>query len=290
MSESTTSKRVFAVLLVLACVMLLYGRIPGLTNDFCDPDLAGISYGARDLLRGGTIYERCVETKPPGAYLIFATSFALGGHRLTPIYLLATLLHLLTLLAVARMAQRAAGPAAAIAAAWFYAALAIDSAAAANCPNYESWMSFFVAFGLLAISPTRVRLSARRLLLAGAALGVALTMKQQAALFALVGGLWIATSHSGKWKASGRDLAWYALGFAAPLILLVATWAVMGGLGAMLTDLHPGRLQSYFAAGQGPEAMAMMAQRVREHLAGGWLAWLSVLGGVVFLLVGVSPR
>ena len=285
MSEPRQFKKLMALLLGLAVVVLLYGRIPGLSNQFCDPDLAGISYGAGDLLRGGVIYENCVETKPPGAYLIFASCFTLFGHYLTPVYILAALLHLLCLLALARMAHRAGGPAAAVAAAWFYAALAIDSLAVANCPNYESWMSFFIVFGLYAVSPGEKPARGRWLFIAGALLGVALLMKQQAALFLVIAAVWAATKYrGGQWSAVWRDLGLLGLGFALPFVLIAIAWQWMGGLGAMLADLDPRRLQGYVAAGRPPEAFAMMKQRFAEHLQGAWPAWLCMAGGLVFFL------
>ncbi|MBZ0252215.1 MAG: hypothetical protein K8I02_02650, partial [Candidatus Methylomirabilis sp.] len=47
-------------------LLVVFLRLPALGGRICDPDVGGIYYAAWDLLSGGTIYERCVETKPPG--------------------------------------------------------------------------------------------------------------------------------------------------------------------------------------------------------------------------------
>lgn len=277
-------------LLALAVLLLLLGRVPGLSNDFCDPDLAGISYGARDLLDGGTIYPNCVETKPPGAYLIFAASFALLGRTLVPIYLLATLLHLVALLLVARMARRAAGPAAGVFAAWFYACLAIDGMAAANCPNYDTWMMLFVVFAFAALSADAARFRRGRLVGAGALLAVAFLMKQQAALFGVAAVLWLALAPGVRVSRWWRQVAWLALGGAVPLAIIAAWWAAKGGLGTMLADLNPSRLGTYVGAAAGLEAWSMARERALEHLSGAWPAWLAVAAGVVLWLRGTTRR
>jgi Dolichyl-phosphate-mannose-protein mannosyltransferase len=267
-------------LILPAILLFAFGRAPSLSNDFCDPDLAGISYGARDLLDGGTIYDRCVETKPPGAYLIFATSFGLFGRTLIPIYVLAALLHLLALGLLARLAHRAAGPMAAVFAAWFYACLAIDTAAAAGCPNYDTWMILFVVYGFAALEEAEAARRPGWLAGAGALLGAAFLMKQQAALFVGTAGLWVLLTPTETATRRMRRAAYLAAGVAAPLAIIAVWWAVIGGLGTMLADLHPARLSNYVGAGSQADALAMAWERAQEHLAGAWPMWLAVLAGV----------
>ncbi len=274
-----TQNRVAAAIFILAVLLLLFGRLPSLSNDFCDPDLAGISYGARDLLAGGTIYDNCIETKPPGAYLIFATSFALFGRTLSPIYALAMLLHLAALLLLARLARRQAGPMAAAFTALFYAVLAIDTAAAAGCPNYDTWMIIFVAFAVAACPVHDDRPAARRFALTGVLIGVAFLMKQQAALFGLVLAVWIAAAPHGDRRAHLRSFGMFVLGGLAPLLAIIAGWAMLGSLGTMLTDLHPARLGGYVGAGADGQALAAAWLRGQEHLAGAWPLWLAVAAG-----------
>jgi len=281
--------RTMAALTILAAMLFLYGRVPGWSNDFCDPDLAGIAYGATDLAAGGSIYENCVETKPPGVYLIFAACFALFGHTLVPIYLLATLLHLLALLLIARLAGRSAGPVAGALAAWFYACLAIDSVAAANCPNYDSWMILAATFAFALLFDTD-RPGRGRLLGGGALLAAAFLMKQQAALLGVGAYLGLALAPGIRWPRWWRQAAWLTLGGALPLAAVLLVWAVRGGLGTMLADLHPARLSTYVDAGTGAAAWAMARERTAEHLAGAWPAWLAVLAGVGLWLRATTRR
>ena len=209
-------------IVALAAALLLFGRLPSHTNDFCDPDVAQLAYAADDLLAGGVIYENCVETKPPGTYLIFAASFALFGRSLTPVYLLATVLHLLTLLLLARVAWRGAGPTAGAVTAVFYTALAICVGAAGNCPNHETWATFPVAAAFALLLPVRDRLRDPKVLLAGLLLGLALLMKQQAAVFALAAVAWLALEKPFDAWRLGRRLAWISVGFFVPLMLVGA--------------------------------------------------------------------
>jgi len=288
--NSTRNRILIAFLISVAGLLLLFLRVPSYTNDFCDPDLAGISYGANDLVSGGTIYEHCVETKPPGAYFIFALCFKLFGQRLTPVYFAAALLHLLVLLALARLAYQAAGPVAAVATAFFYALLAGNSPAAANCPNYESWMACFIAFGLCAISTIQETPRAWRMVLGGLMLGIALLMKQQALLFLAVAALWLPAVRRGSFAQLAREAAWLGFGFALPLIVIASVWAAKGGLGTMLTDLNPSRLGNYLGAGNLGAAGRMLGQRIAEHFPRAWPAWLSVLGGLVFFFARPEGR
>jgi len=281
------SIRTVSLLLLFGAVALLwYGRVPGLSNDFCDPDLAGITYGATDLLNGGTIYGNCVETKPPGAYLIFAACYALFGRTLVPIYVLAALLHTACLLLLALMARRTAGPVAALFTAWFYAALAIDAAAAANCPNYDSWMSFFVVFGLAALTPNAAHPTRGRPLLAGVLLGAAFLMKQQAAVFMIVAGLWVVLQGKGQGKRIALHLGRLALGIVLPLAAVLLAWWLLGGLTTLARDLHPLRLRHYVGAVEYGEVLRMARERIGDYLGGTWLQWALVLGGLIWWLSG----
>lgn len=281
-----SSRTVSLLLLVGAVALLLYGRVPGLSNDFCDPDLAGITYGATDLMNGGTIYGNCVETKPPGVYLIFAACYALFGRTLVPIYLLAALLHTACLLLLARMAWRTVGPVAAIFTAWFYAALAIDAAAAANCPNYDSWMSFFVVFGLAALTPGAANPGRGRPLLSGAMLGAAFLMKQQAAVFMVVAALWVVLLGKGQGRRIAINLGRLALGVALPLAATTAAWWLLGGLATMARDLNPLRLRHYVGAVEYGEVLRMARERISEYLSGAWPQWTLTLGGLLWWLSG----
>jgi Dolichyl-phosphate-mannose-protein mannosyltransferase len=274
--------RLTAWLLIAAAVALLvFGRLPSHTNDFCDPDVAQMAYGADDLLAGGVLYENCVETKPPGTYLIFAAAFALFGRSLTPVYWLATLLHLLTLLLLARVAWRAAGPVAAGMTAWFYAALALTVGAAAGCPNHETWMTLPVAGAFALLLPRRDRVGSARIVAAGALLGVAWLMKQQAAAFGLGAVAWLALEKPFDARRFGRNLALLALGSVTPLAITAVVWWTKGGLEPMLHDLRPGRLSSYVGAPDLGDMLAWAWRRGLRFLAGGWPALLGVGAALV---------
>lgn len=281
----STRQKLFAVLLlVLSAAVQIYGRVPTMTEDFCDPDVAVMSYGAIDLLDGGSIYERCVETKPPGAYILFAAMFKLFGKRLLPIYVLAALLHLLAFVLIAVMAWRLGGPTAGVFAGWFYTLLVIDAQAAANCPNQETWMTFFGVFGFALLLPTRRAVPMVRALLAGVMFGIAVLMKQQAGAFVIAGALWLALEWPRDERRVGANMALFGFGVALPLAAVVVAWAVRGGLGTMLSDLNPNRLSQYVGVGNRKDILFWAWRRLSAYIGGSWPVWLAAAAGLPFIV------
>jgi len=282
---------VSTLLLAGAIALLLLGRAPGLSRDICDPDVAVMAYGAQDLLAGGTIYENCVETKPPGAYLVFAAVFAVFGSSLPPVYALATFLHLLALLLLYRLAAREGDRLTAAAGAFFYAAAAVNAAAAANCPNQESWMAHCAFFGFYLLWPKRGMVTARRALAAGVCFGLAVLMKQQAGVFALAVLLWLwleRPADKGYWLR--RALA-VAAGAALPLLATAAYWAAKGGLGTLLADLHPGRLHGYVDEADFANMAVWSWRQGYPYLSTTWPLWsAALLGPLLALTAGKGGR
>jgi hypothetical protein len=145
-------------------------------------------------------------------------------------------------------------------------------------------MSFFAVFGLFALSPERPWLSTRRLLAAGAWLGVAFLMKQQAAAFIAMAAVWLWWSPTGERGAGARPVGWLGLGVALPLAIVVIAWMINGGLPTLLADLDPRRLGNYVGATQWDQLVAMGNERMADHLRGAWPMWSAVAGGLVLRL------
>lgn len=270
---------------------MLLGRAPSLSRDICDPDVAVMAYGAQDLLAGGTIYDNCVETKPPGAYLTFAAIFAVFGSAMTPVYALATLLHLLALVLLYRLAAREGDHLAAAAGAFFYAVAAINAAAAANCPNQESWMAHGAFFGFYLLWPSRGIVTTRRALAAGVCFGLAVLMKQQAAVFAVAVLIWLWLERPADKTHWLRRSLTVAAGAALPLALTLAYWAAKGGLGTLLTDLHPGRLHGYVDEANFAKMAAWSWRQGYPYLSTTWPLWLAaLLGPLAALASGKGGR
>ena len=142
---STRAGWPIAVVLVLACHACWQGH--GVIDPaFRNPDVAGIAYDARLLLRGALPYVASAEIKPPGAFLLFAPLMALGGMRVVwgAAVLWGSALSLATG-ALARAAWgRGAGPRAAV----LHAACA--AIASDGDINYSFWMA--TPFTLAAVS------------------------------------------------------------------------------------------------------------------------------------------
>ncbi len=79
------------VALILA--LQIFMRLPMLDDIFCDPDVAGVAYSAQELQRSGALYSGTVETKPPGAYILFAAIFEIFGRDIRFVNAASIMLH-----------------------------------------------------------------------------------------------------------------------------------------------------------------------------------------------------
>lgn len=220
--HGTRSRRYVFVGLALVFAASLWIRGPGFTQGgFANHDVGGILYESMILADGGLPYVDTVELKAPGTFYIAAL---LAGADIAALQVAANVTALLSLLALAAIAWRLWGGAAALLAAGLYALH--DAALDRMDANYVTWAQLpqilAMAAGLAA-----ARASGRRAwgwwLLAGAMCGAAALCKQPSGVVLLPALLW-----------ARRRAPLVLLGFAAMHAPVLLHYAAHGEVGALV--------------------------------------------------------
>ncbi|MCL4234663.1 MAG: hypothetical protein KJ042_09100 [Deltaproteobacteria bacterium] len=229
----------WAVLLALLPV-IAFLRLPTMANTLCDPDLGTPAYASRLILDGRCAYSDAVVTKPPGTLALYAASFSLLGTDMRPVYALATLLAWASCMLIHRILATTVHRAAGLAGAFLYALYQAEMVSAGTCPNFEFWTIAPSLVSLLALSGPP---SARRHVLAGVAIAVAIAMKQSALFFAAACAIEIALRRSAgaRWSpvSSARALAQFGAGVLIGALPFAAIMAATGCIGVAAEQLNP---------------------------------------------------
>lgn len=207
-----TSKRAAALLLL--CTVL---RLVSLIRPCLSDDEAIYAVTGREMLAGHALYRDVVDHKPPAIYVVNEVAQATGGmallHALLIVVVWATGL---VLARIVRDDPRAAWFAALL---WciFTTTLIDVDALAANC---ELWM-------MLPLVASVAAFLERRLVLAGALVGVAMLFKYQAGIqLPLYAIAWIGVHRT----RAARGLLELAAGAALPVVATVGVFAAAGTL------------------------------------------------------------
>ncbi len=244
-------------------------RSPLIDNVICDPDVGGAAYSSQFFFEPGSIYQNAVETKPPGAYLLFNLVFRLFGESMLPIAWLTIIYHALCALALFFLARRLSGLPAGLATAFLYAAYSANSAGNGLCANFETWtlLPTILTFYLLLEAFSRKVQWRSLLFLAGlfAALGV--MFKQQAAMHVMAFGLAIIIEthlapRNKKVASIPGALGLYVAGGACLTALVMIFFAGKGGLAAMLGALNPSNYVGYAST----EGWGFLNLQIKESL------------------------
>jgi 4-amino-4-deoxy-L-arabinose transferase-like glycosyltransferase len=225
-------KRTTVLALLGLCVAL---RFVSLVRPCLSDDEAIYAVVAREMLSGHELYVDIVDHKPPGVYLVYAATQAIGGPVGGMVLLHALLIGVVfgTGLLLARIVRRQwpdVDPRAATAAAllWivFTTTLVDVDALAANC---ELFMMLPLVGAVVVFLEARDRLA--RYVLAGALVGAACLFKYQGGIQLPVLGLAVVLRHSE--RSIGRRLAVLialGAGFLAMLAAAAGTMWLRGGL------------------------------------------------------------
>ncbi|MCC6156522.1 MAG: glycosyltransferase family 39 protein [Deltaproteobacteria bacterium] len=220
--------------------VIAFLRLTTMSNTLCDPDLGTPAYASSLFLEGRCAYSDAVVTKPPGTLALYAASFALFGRDMRPIYALATLFAWASCALLYRILAMTIHRAAGVVAAILYAMYQAEMVSAGTCPNFEFWT---IAPSLVALLALSVPPCARRHVLAGMAMAVAIAMKQSALFFAIACAIEIALRRStgARWSpaSSARALSQFALGAVIGAAPFVAMLAVTGCIGTAADQLNP---------------------------------------------------
>jgi hypothetical protein len=221
--------------------LLVIVRLSLLTDEFDNPDIAGIAYNADMLLRGGLPYRDTVELKPPGTFFLFAATFKLLGRSLVAVQLVyagwllcgapAVWIAAKILYGEHRLVGRHAPAIATFA--YLLSAGAFDY-------NYASWMTppFVWAFALALVG--FVRSSARWHTAAGAAAMVAFLMKGQGIVIApVLLMLWVWARRRAPTRGARLPFLAWSIGAFVVFLPLLVLYAAAGAVPPLLDGVFP---------------------------------------------------
>lgn len=278
-------------------LLVVFLRLPALGGRICDPDVGGIYYAAWDLLSGGTIYERCVETKPPGAYALTALGLGLADMDLDGPVWVHALWQAAGAVALALLAARLAGGAAGLLAGLLFALFHVHPAVQGLCGEFAAWAAPPTIFAFYAFERARSASLSTEYgrgrawdFAFGAFAAAALLMKQTAVFSFLFLPLWwlwrIRRDPSQRLIVTGGLVRGHLVspagailaGAAAVAAGTLAFYAARGGMAEMFEALRPGRVAGYLGTTDASLAGPIRA-RLIAAAEGLWpLAALAAMG------------
>jgi 4-amino-4-deoxy-L-arabinose transferase-like glycosyltransferase len=222
-----------AAILGLFVAASLLTRAPFLSVPYLDLDEAAHLVGAQELLRGGTLYVDVADNRPPLLYAFYALALTLLGPGLASVRLLvaAAVVPLTAFAASAFYRHDRRGVVAGLLYVVYGAAFLAHDMHSAS-PEVLALLPLAAALVAVRDAPAPAR--SARFLAAGALVGVAALVRQQAVLW--LPALALAAWDAGRGTARSR-LRWLlalALGFIAPLAGCYAWFAARGAADALV--------------------------------------------------------
>jgi 4-amino-4-deoxy-L-arabinose transferase-like glycosyltransferase len=223
-----------SALALLAIVLFVAVVRYGVAAAPLERDEGEYAYAGQLILQGTPPYQAAYNMKFPGTYYAYAAILAAFGQTASAIRVGLLLVNAATIVLVFLVGRRWLGSRAAVAAAWVFALLSM----APRALGLFAHATHFVLLPLMAavwIVAARARMTRRRALVAGVLVGLAVLMKQHAAVFvpclaAFV--LWRDWKFSGTYASSLTMAALVLAGAALPFAVLCAVLAWQGVLGA----------------------------------------------------------
>ncbi len=248
MEQSRAQSLVVWILLILVVVFL---RLPSFVEAFFDPDVAATVYSAQLFADGGCIYPDAVETKPPGSYAVFALLLSMF-HRMVSVQIFLAVYHLLVALVLAKLVEAMTDRRAGWFAALFYGVFSAGGFVNGFAPNFETWTLLPLTAAAYLLWQWRSAERFRLVFGAGILAGLAVLMKQQAALPALALGaivpFFVFHGTKEKPRRGGLSIVDFAAGALLPWMLTLLYFAAKGCSGDLLAALNPWRNVEYAAS------------------------------------------
>lgn len=220
---------VFAAIVFVGFVRLRFAGVP------LERDEGEYAYAGRLILEGIPPYQLAYNMKFPGTYYAYAAIMAVFGRTTWGIHAGLLLVNAATILLVFAVGRRLLGELPAAAAAVVFALLTVDRWVYGMFAHATHFVVLAAMAGLLLLLRASERGRAAAYAGSGALFGIALLMKQHAVAFlpfcaALV--YWVENRREG--RPAGvplKRVAAFALGSAAPLVVIVAALAAQGVAG-----------------------------------------------------------
>jgi len=269
---------------IVAGAALLRLRLAGMP---LERDEGEYAYFAQLILGGEWPYVAAHHMKLPGVYYAYAAILALLGETDVAIRTGLVLVNAATIVLVAALARRLAGNAAALTAAAAYAILSLGTAVVGFTANAEHFVLLPALAGLVLLAGDSAP-SARRVLAAGALLGLGFVMKQPGLAFVGCGAAWIALGPAPLPRRVSA-VALYALGALAPYAILCLV-LLAGGAFAPFWFWTVTYLREYGTMIDVPTGLAELRLQLSHLLPASPLTWLLAAGGLAALATPVLER
>jgi hypothetical protein len=258
-TSAPAARRILALSLAAIVVLGAPAFLAGFLNDMDHYTLT-----ADKLLRGGALYRDTIDTKPPLIFFHYALVFRVFGQNNVVAVKCVTLVVLaLTALLVAsiRRALAPAAPRPEVAALVYVLASFSGLAEDFLSSNSEIQANLPIVAGVACMVRAGLAYRPRRLVLAGALIGVAFLYRYQSGA-ALAAYAVTALAYRRELGHLGGRLACVALGFLVPVAAIVGYFAAMGALGDLAFLI---RFQGYYLRAHEtywPEALAQVGSVV----------------------------
>lgn len=268
---------------IVCCVAILRLRIAGMP---LERDEGEYAYLGQLILGGEWPYGAAHNMKLPGIYYAYAAILGLFGQTDVAIRTALIAINAATIVLVAAIARRLAGPTAALTAAAVFGVLSLGTVVLGFTANAEHFVLLPALAGLLLLLHETP--SAGRLLGAGALLGVSFVMKQPGATFVACGAAWILLG-GGPTRRLAISLALFALGALTPYALTCLAM-LAGGVFEPFWFWTVVYLREYGIMIDAASGFAELAKQLLALLAASPLTWLLAAAGLVALATPLLER
>jgi hypothetical protein len=254
-------------MLVVVAVRIRFLDLP------LERDEGEYAYGAQLLLRGGLPFRDLYTLKLPGAHAAYVPAFVLFGQTKVAIRLGLLAVSLATAWLLYLVGRRLSGKVGGLSAATLYLGAASSLSVLGLFAHATQFLVLPVVAGVLALLVAREKARAAPwLVLAGALFGLAVIVKQHAAVFAVFGAAVALGRRWPSWRRGAGEAALLLGGAAVPLILLVLAFLAAGAF-------EPFWLWCFRYA---PQYVSMMPLSRGLHVLG--LRLLDISGSLPFLV------
>lgn len=216
-----------AVLILIAVVRVRLADLP------LERDEGEYAYAGQLILEGVPPYKLAYNMKFPGTYFAYALMMLVFGQTPTGIHLGVALVTTVTALLLWRLGRNMLDEVCGVVAATTYAVLAASPALLGLAGHATHFAALFVTAGLYMLWPAQQQLTWRRVAAAGLMFGLAILMKQHAAIFCV----WVAFfvwSVCRHWGIPRSTRVHFLVAFsAAALVPFLVTCAVLWYAGVM---------------------------------------------------------
>jgi 4-amino-4-deoxy-L-arabinose transferase-like glycosyltransferase len=219
-------KRYWGLLIVVAVMVLMAGVRFRTRDFFLERDEGEYAYSGQLMLKGIPPYQMAYNMKFPGTYAAYAAIMAVFGETPSGIRLGLLCMTSLTALMLYWLGRKLIDETAGVMAAITCSFLSASPSLFGMAGHATHFVAFFVTAGTCLLWPGPQNVRARKLFAAGLLFGLAVLMKQHAAIFALWGLGLLAFANLGKPHAQKlKSLACYSFGVVTPFaVTCVVLW------------------------------------------------------------------